>query len=148
MKKIILIIVIALLAGIGGYFLLRSGYQAPAPVSAPTPAPGINSETVEEKVVSEGTSEIKEFTVSGTEYSFSPSSVTVKAGDQVIITFRNTGRLIHNLVIEGLGISSKTIRGGQTDTIEFTAPASGAYTIFCSVPGHRAAGMEATLKVE
>ena len=136
---------------VAGYFLLRDGYQAPT--QAPTPAPGISPETVEEKIASDETQEatipaVREFTVFGDEYSFSPSSITVKAGEQVKITFKNTGRANHNLVVEGLGISTKTIGGGKSDMIEFAAPASGTYTFFCSVSGHRAAGMKGSLIVE
>lgn len=147
MNKTILIIVVILIVIVGGYFLFKGGYKAPAPVSSPTPAPGVAPGTVEEKVVSDGT-EVKEFTVSGTEYSLSPSSIEVSAGDQVKITFRNTGSIIHNFQISGLGVGTRTINPGQTDTIEFTAPSSGTYSFFCSVSGHRAAGMEGSLRVE
>lgn len=147
MNKTILIIVIVLILGIGGYFLLRGGYQAPT--QSPTPAPGITPGEVEEMIVSpEGESELKEITIVGTEYAFSPSTITVKAGQQVKINFQNEGAINHNLVIEGLGVSARVIGGGRTDTIEFIASASGSYTIFCSVPGHRAAGMVGSLKVE
>lgn len=92
---------------------------------------------------------VKEFTVLGTEYSFNPSLITtVSAGERVKITFKNEGRAPHNLIIEGLGIATKLIGPGETDTVEFTAPASGTYTFLCSVPGHRASGMEGQLIVE
>lgn len=92
--------------------------------------------------------EVKEVTIVGTEYSFSPSSISVKAGDQVKIVFQNIGRAPHNLIIEDLGIGTKTIGGEQADIIEFIAPSTGIYTFFCSVGAHRAAGMEGSLKVE
>lgn len=153
MNKTILIIIVILVVVVGGYFLLKGGYQAP------TPALGVAPGTVEEKAgLPEGTSVpeeelsptsgVKEVTVIGTEYSFSPSSISVQVGDQVKITFKNIGRAPHNFVIEGLGINTKTIGAGQIDIVEFTAPVSGTYTIFCSVPGHRAAGMKGSLKVE
>lgn len=123
-----LIGLVLILVVFGGYFLLRGGSQAPTP--APT-APVV-----------------KELTVSGTEYSFEPSSITVSAGERVKIIFRNEGRAPHNLIVEGLEVGTKTVGSGQTDILEFTAPISGTYTIFCSVPGHRAAGMEGTLEVE
>lgn len=148
MNKIILIVVIILLVGIGGYFFLKGGYQTPtptsAPTSSPTPAPGVNPETVEEKIVSG----IKEITIISTEFNFNPSAVTVEAGEEVRIVFENAGKTSHNLVIEGLEVKTKTISGGQTDTIEFTVTNSGTYTFFCSIPGHRVAGMEGNLKVE
>ncbi len=147
MSKTILIIVIVLALGIGGYFLSKRGYQAPT--QSPTPAPGIvPGEIGEMSVSSEGESELKEVTVVGTEYNFSPSTITVQAGQSVKITFQNGGSINHNLVIEDLEVNSRAIRGSQTDIIEFIASTSGTYTIFCSVPGHRAAGMEGSLKIE
>ena len=142
MNKKILIIVIVLIAVVSGYLLLKGSYQAPT--QSATPAPGVTPGTVEEKTVSEA----KEFTVLGDEYSFSPSSINVKAGDQVKIVFQNIGRAPHNLIIEGLGIGTKTIGGEQTDIIEFVAPSTGTYTFFCSVGAHRAAGMVGSLEVE
>jgi len=144
MNKLVLIIAVVLAVIIGGYFILRGKYQAP--ISAPTaPAATTPSETTG---LSAPASAVKEFTISGTEFSLNPASINVKAGDRVKIIFKNIGRAPHNWTIEGLGVSTKTIGGGQTDTIEFTASASGTYSIFCSVPGHRAAGMEGQLIVE
>lgn len=91
---------------------------------------------------------IKEITVVGTEFAFSPSAITVQAGENVKLTFKNEGRAPHNLVIEGLGISTKIIGSGKTDTIEFISPDPGTYAVFCSVGSHRAEGMEGDLIAE
>jgi plastocyanin len=137
MNKTLWIIVAILLVVFVGYFLMR-GYRAPtstptAPKEEVTPTPG---------------APVKEITVVGTEFSFNPSSITLSAGERVKIIFKNEGKAPHNLVIQGLGIGTRTIGGGQTDTIEFTAPSSGTYTFYCSVPGHRSAGMEGKLEVK
>ena len=132
-SKYIGIIIIVLLAVVGGYFLLRGSYQTP------TEAPPTTQASV---------SQVTEINVAGTEFSFSPASVSVKAGERVKIIFRNNGRAPHNLIIEGLDIGTKTIGKGQTDVVEFTASSSGTFVFFCSVPGHRASGMEGNLKVE
>ena len=137
MNKVIIVIIV-LLVGVGGYFLLRGGYQTPTSTPSPT------SEAVEEKIVSG----VKEITIIGTEFNFNPSSITLKTEEEVRIIFKNTGKAPHNLVIEDLGIKTKTIGPGQTDTIEFTASSSGTYTFFCSISGHQAAGMEGSLKIE
>ncbi len=137
--KTIGIIVVVLVILVGGYFLLRGSYQAPAPVSMPTET----SPTTQTF-----TSGITEISVVGTEFSFSPSSTSVKADEKIKITFRNNGRASHNLTLEGLGVGTKTVDGGKTDIVEFTALSLGTYTFFCSVPGHRASGMEGSLKVE
>ena len=145
MNKTILIIIIILVVIVGGYFLLRGGYQTPAPVAPEVTAP---EETPEEVTLPPAPSGMKEVTVVGTEFSFSPALITVKSGEKVKLTFQNNGSVSHNLVVEGLGISTKTIGRGKTETLEFTAPASGTYKFFCSVPGHRPAGMEGSLKAE
>lgn len=109
---------------------------------------GDKIEVIFESPISETSSGAKEFTIEGSEFSFSPASITISAGEKVKLTFENQGRAPHNLVVEGLGISTRTIGSGQTDAVEFTAPASGTYIFFCSVPGHKTAGMEGSLKVE
>jgi len=143
MNKIILIIIAVIIVILGGYFFLKGGYQTPTALTPTSTAPEVSAP--EQGV---GASEAKEITVVGAEFSFSPSVITVQAGQKIKLTFKNEGRASHNLVIERLGISTKTIGGGKTDIIEFTAPASGTYAIFCSVPGHRASGMEGSLKAE
>ena len=137
MNKTILVSAGVLIVVVGGYFLFKGtpgpGAQPPAetPLATQAPAAGVT-----------------EINVSGSEFSFSPAGINVKAGERVKITFRNIGQAPHNLVLEGLGITTKTINGGQTDTVEFTAPSAGTHAFFCSVPGHRSAGMEGSLKVE
>ncbi|MDO8663837.1 MAG: cupredoxin domain-containing protein [Candidatus Wildermuthbacteria bacterium] len=109
------------------------------------------NESEEEKVeqpISQPKPEKKEFEVLGSEFAFSPASITVKSGQKVKIKFRNHGGAPHNLAIEGLGIGTKTIKSGDDASIEFTAPASGTYAFFCSVAGHREAGMKGQLIVE
>lgn len=150
-SKYIGIAIIVLLVAVGGYLLLRGGYQAPTPVPTPTPtvAPKETAQPTETPSTTQTpTSGVTEISVSGTEFSFSPASISVKAGERVKITFRNIGKASHNLALEGLGVTTKTIGTEQTDVVEFTAPSSGTYNFFCSVPGHRTAGMEGRLKVE
>lgn len=59
----------------------------------------------------------------------------------------NDGAILHDVTIEELG-DEKVVEaeGGQsaTGTVELEP---GEYTYYCSVPGHRAAGMEGTLTV-
>jgi azurin len=43
---------------------------------------------------------------------------------------------------------TKLIKGGESDTITFDAPAAGAYTYLCTFPGHYAGGMKGTLTIK
>lgn len=140
MNKTALTIIIVLAVVIGGYFLLRGKYQAPTP----TPT----SITTPRNQTGQPTTPAKEITVTGTEFSFNPSSISVKAGEKIKITFQNNGKTIHNLTLDKLGVGTKTVNPGKTDVVEFTAPSSGTYSFFCSISGHRASGMEGSLKVE
>ncbi len=143
-QKAIIITVVVVVILVAGYFLL-TGLQRPAPVSEITVP---NVEVMPEEEVAGKETEIREIAVSGKEFSFSPSSITLTEGERVRVVFTNAGRASHDFTLEGLGVKTRVIGAGQTDTVEFTAPASGTYTFFCSVPGHRQAGMEGNIEVE
>lgn len=134
-------ILVAVLAA--GFFLTRKPETTKTTSGMPVPE-ATNVE--EKKVVEEG--EIREIEVSGDEYSYSPSMVSVKRGDKVRIVFTNNGNLPHNLVIDELDVSTKTIAGGKSDTINFTAESDADLEFYCSIGTHRAQGMEGILKIE
>jgi plastocyanin len=79
---------------------------------------------------------------------YSTSSLTAKAG-AVSIDFTNMAPLSHNLTIESsshavLGATPTFQGGSKTLSLNLKA---GVYKFYCSVPGHRMAGMEGTLTV-
>lgn len=91
---------------------------------------------------------VKEVVVEGSEYAYSPETITVNEGDTVKITFKNTGERVHNFVIDEFSVRTPTITGGKESKAEFVASQKGTFAFYCSVPGHRAAGMEGQLVVE
>ena len=90
---------------------------------------------------------VKEFMVNGTNFAFDPKIITVKKGDTIKITFKDTDGA-HNLVINGYNVSTNVIGEGSQDTIQFVADKAGTFEYYCSVGGHREAGMVGTLTVE
>ncbi|MCE9549229.1 cupredoxin domain-containing protein [Candidatus Nomurabacteria bacterium] len=90
---------------------------------------------------------VKEFIVDGKNFSFTPNMITVKKGDLVKITFKNTAGF-HDLVINEFKVATKQIRTGEEETISFIADKVGSFIYYCSVGTHRAQGMWGTLKVE
>ena len=68
------------------------------------------------------------------------------AGD-VTFVVKNPSTVAHNFVIEGNGVkaASKTIGAKKTATLTLKGLAPGEYLIVCTLPGHREAGMIATL---
>jgi plastocyanin len=78
---------------------------------------------------------------------YNTKALSAKAG-KVTITMSNMSPLEHNVTIaQGstvLGATPTFIGGSKTLTLSLKA---GTYTFYCSVPGHRQAGMEGTLTV-
>jgi plastocyanin len=81
---------------------------------------------------------------------FTKSTLTAKAGT-VTISFTNSSPLAHNLTVQQgtsgavVGATPTFMGGTKTLTVKLKA---GTYTFYCSVPGHRAAGMQGTLTVQ
>ncbi len=90
---------------------------------------------------------VKEFTVNGSNFAFSPTTLIVKKGDKVRIIFKNEGGF-HDLKIDEFNVATKKIQGGAQDTVEFTADKVGSFEYYCSIGEHRAMGMKGTLTVE
>ncbi len=127
--------------------LLGEGQQASA--GAPSsPAQG-STKTAASSGTSSASEDLSLEANSEGQLKFSTTSLTAKAG-KVSIDFTNMSPLAHNMTIESsahkiLG-ATPTFQGGtKTLTLDLKP---GTYKFFCSVPGHRMAGMEGTLTVE
>lgn len=89
----------------------------------------------------------KKITITGSNYKFEPNQFTVKKGDVVTVVFQNSGGM-HDFVIDEFKVKSKTVSGGGSDTITFTADKTGTFEFYCSVGNHREMGMKGSLIVE
>ena len=93
-----------------------------------------------------GAAEPQEVSVSAMEFAFEPGSLSVTAGSPVTVTLENAGQAPHDFVIDGFDFGLLTDPGdSNSDTETFEA---GTYTFYCSIPGHREAGMEGTLTAD
>lgn len=91
--------------------------------------------------------DVKEFTIDGSSYRFSPNILSVNKGDIVRINFANSeGK--HDLKIDGYNIGTKVIDGGQSDVLEFTADKTGEFEYYCSIGEHRQMGMVGKIVVK
>lgn len=105
-----------------------------------------------------------EITVEATDFAYNPVSVTVPAGQPVTLTLNNTGAVEHDFVVDKINVTDVQAsdtgpaahhqmgdmpkydlhffaKAGDTAILNFTALEPGTYEIFCSIEGHREAGM-------
>jgi plastocyanin len=79
---------------------------------------------------------------------FDTTSLEASAG-KVTIDFTNDSSLPHNVKLDGPGVEDEgtdTVTGASTSATLELQP--GTYSFYCSVDGHRAAGMEGKLVVK
>lgn len=98
-----------------------------------------------------GAPAVQTINVEGSEFSYTPSNFSAKAGQTVKVNFKNAGSVEHTFVIREpkVNLDFKLVaQPGQTISGTFTAPTTaGDYTIHCDVPGHTEAGMQGKLTV-
>lgn len=80
---------------------------------------------------------------------YASDTATAKAGE-VTLNFTNPQPLTHDVAIEDssgqtIGKTDLIAEGSDSATVDLKP---GEYTFYCTVPGHREAGMEGTLTVE
>jgi uncharacterized cupredoxin-like copper-binding protein len=86
--------------------------------------------------------------VSETEFKISLPKTSLSPGSYKF-DLKNDGKIGHDLTIDGPGVSNKktpVINGGQTATLSVDLK-KGTYDFFCSVPGHKQAGMDVKVTV-
>lgn len=109
------------------------------------------------------------FTIQASEFNYKPNMIEVKAGKLVRLTFRNGGTMEHDFSIMEIPVTFKSkppssghdmshvskepqlhvsAVNGRSTTLEFTPTQAGTYEIFCTVAGHKDAGMTARLVVQ
>jgi plastocyanin len=81
-------------------------------------------------------------------FSITMAKSTLKPGSYTFAA-KNTASISHTLTIAGPGVDNKTtgtIPSGQSGTLTVTLK-NGSYDFFCSLPGHKAAGMNLEVTV-
>ncbi len=96
-----------------------------------------------------GGSTVNISTPSGTDLAYNQKDVSAKAGS-VTIDFQNNESIAHDVAVEDssgqeVGATDLVSSGSATATVDLTP---GTYAFFCTVPGHREAGMQGTLTVK
>lgn len=105
-----------------------------------------------------------DITVEMIDFAYNPLSITIPAGEPVTLTLKNTGNIEHDFVVEKINTTTEVIEdsgsdahhahgkeknydlhvsanAGDTSVIQLTVEEPGTYEVFCSVEGHKEAGM-------
>jgi plastocyanin len=96
-----------------------------------------------------GSAAAVDFEAASSGLAYTSDTATAKAGE-VTVDFTNPQPLAHDVAIEDAG--GKTV--GKTELVTEGSGSAvvnlkpGEYTFYCTVPGHREAGMEGTLTVK
>ena len=88
----------------------------------------------------------REIEVTGTSFAFDPDEISVAAGEDVTIVL-TADDILHDFTLEDAE-SHVAAGAGETASGGLRIDEPGTYTYYCSVEGHREAGMEGTLIVQ
>jgi plastocyanin len=136
------------LAGCGSSSSSSSTSTA-APAATPTTASATTPAAAAAGAASSASSKVSLEANPEGQLKYNTKALTAKAGS-VAIDFTNMASIAHNVTLES---SSGTVVGatptfqGGSKTLSVSLK-PGVYKFFCSVPGHRMAGMEGTLTVQ
>jgi nitrite reductase (NO-forming) len=86
-------------------------------------------------------------TIVAEDIKFDKKELKIPANTDVEVTLENHGKLQHDWVVDELDVMIDILDGGETGSVTVNADA-GEYEYYCSVPGHKEAGMVGKLIVE
>src|SRR4051794_2020908 len=87
-----------------------------------------------------------EIPVKASSFKFDPKAVTVKAGQASTVALTSTD-IQHDFTVDDLHIHISA-GPGKTTKASITPAQPGTYRFYCSIPGHKSAGMVGTLVVQ
>jgi outer membrane protein assembly factor BamB len=123
----------------------RLGATGRLPTTAPSTPPTTSAPSTPEPSSAAGSVALA---AKDDQLAYTTTTATAAAG-KVTIKFTNDSSLQHNVVLTGpdrkIVGQTPTFHGGTKDFTANLKP--GTYTYYCSVPGHRQAGMQGTLTV-
>lgn len=118
-------------------FIVAGCTSQPSNTSSAVPAPGF--EDVEEKILgvntgsgTQGSGELREFTVTARRFSFNPDPIEVNIGDTVRITITSQD-VAHGFALDEFGVNA-FLRPGIASSVEFVADRAGTFRFYCTVP--------------
>ncbi|HET9771207.1 MAG TPA: cupredoxin domain-containing protein [Acidimicrobiia bacterium] len=87
-----------------------------------------------------------DITVIAKEYRFEPADLSIEARRPYVVAVENIGSIAHDLTVRK-GDFKLTVQRNRTGRKTLTVDKPGTYEIYCSLPGHKSAGMVGELTV-
>ena len=84
--------------------------------------------------------------VTAAEFKLTPATLHLDRPGQLTVSLKNTGVIEHDFAVEGVA-GTVDAKPGASGSGVFKLPKAGTYTYYCTLPGHREAGMQGTLTV-
>jgi uncharacterized cupredoxin-like copper-binding protein len=132
----------------------REGSSAPNQGATPAPesdresGQGSSSENAKKPAAAQAAQTLTLSADPGGQLAFDKKALQAKAGT-VRLVANNPSPLQHNISLQGAGVNKQGPTVGKGGASQITVPVkAGKYTFYCSVPGHREAGMQGTLTVK
>ncbi len=134
------LLIVILLAGCGG----QAAGSASGGADKQADAPRTLTYALKSNIGSKG---MEFLGVDGDIENQSNPTLTAKVGDTVIITMSSGEGAEHDFTIDEFGVKSDPVSGQNKVTVQFVVDKPGTFSYYCSIPGHRQAGMEGKLVV-
>lgn len=83
--------------------------------------------------------------VTGDAFAYDPDEINADVGEELAISLTSVD-IVHDITIDEVDFQL-TANRGDTQEGGLRVDEAGEYTFYCSIPGHRSAGMEGTLTV-
>lgn len=150
MKKLVTMLLVLVLVSAGLSACGEADDSTTTTAASTTTAPESTTTTAELPLLDDqaGDSHVRYAASPNGELAYNLTEASASAGKDTL-QFVNPQNVPHNVVVQGKNgkpiAETKTIRRGMTSTEVVLKP--GEYLVYCSVPGHRKAGMQGHLTV-
>lgn len=147
--NVFIIATFVLIVLIGGFFFFNNIDSSSSNPIEITKEKSNSQEETDNKIPNnqQASTETKEFDVIAKQWDFSPNTITVNEGDNVILNIESID-VNHGFALTTFGIS-EFLSPGNTVKVEFVADKTGTFSFFCNVScGSGHGGMRGTLVVQ
>lgn len=105
------------------------------------------ADTEMKETTESASTDMQTITVEAGGFYYKPNVIKAKVGEKIKIVMTSKD-MMHDFVIDELGVKLPITKSGETKEVEFTASKAGTFEFYCSVGQHRKNGQVGQLIVE